>query len=73
MNAHSSPIGLRQNALRLRSVITGKPLARSNRMTCCIRVIAAGPWRVGTQEPPDRMRSSSCRYWASGSRWRNGR
>ena len=47
MNAHSSPIGLRQNALRLRSVIMGKPLARSNRMTCCSRVIAAGPWRVG--------------------------
>ena len=51
MNAHSSPIGLRQKPAMLRSVMTGKPLARSNRMVCCISVSAGGPCRVGTFSP----------------------
>ena len=62
MNAHSSPMDLRQNDFRLRSVISGKPLARSKRIACCISVSAAGPCRVGTLTPPDTIRSSSSRY-----------
>ena len=73
MNAHISPMGLRQNDARLRSVITGKPFASSKRIVCCIRVRAAGPCRVGTGIPELRMRSSSCRYCESGSRVPGGR
>jgi hypothetical protein len=73
MKAHSSPIGLRQNDLRLRSVIMGKPFARSNRITCCIRVSAAGPCRVGTDVPSVAIRVSSCQYCGSGLRAAGGR
>ncbi len=71
MNAHSSPIGFRQKDSILRSVIIGKPLARSNRMVCCINVNAGGPCRVGVDSPWSRIRASNCPYCRSGDRSSN--
>src|SRR3954452_24876405 len=68
MNAHSSPIGLRQNDRMLRSVITGNPLASSKRMVCCISVMAEGPCRVADFSPWSTILASRSRYCESGTR-----
>jgi hypothetical protein len=43
MNAHSSPMGLRQNDLMLRSVMAGNPWSSGNAMVCCMTVSALTP------------------------------
>ncbi len=73
MNAHSSPIGLRQNDLMLRSVITGNPWASGNVIVCCMTVSALTPCRVSASIPVPRMRSSTRRYSVDGVRWSYGR
>ena len=73
MNAHSSPIGFRQNDLMLRSVITGKPCARGNVMVCCMTVSALTPCRVWVSIPAPRMRSRTRRYSVEAGRWSYGR
>ena len=51
MNAHSSPMGLRQNDLMLRSVMTGNPSASGNVIVCCITVSALTPCLVSRLDP----------------------
>ena len=62
MNAHNSPMGLRQNDLMLRSVMTGNPWASGNVIVCCMTVSALTPCRVSASIPAPRMRSSTRRY-----------
>ena len=73
MNAHSSPMGLRQNDLMLRSVITGNPWASGNVIVCCMTVSALTPCRVSVSIPAPRMRSSTRRYSVDAGRWSYGR
>src|ERR1700759_1206985 len=73
MNAHSSPIGLRQNDLRLRSVITGNPWARGNVMVCCMTGGALTPGLVSVAIRGPRLRSRPRRYSVEAGRLSYGR
>src|SRR3984957_18351015 len=73
MNAHSSPMGLRQNDLMLRSVMTGNPWARGNVIVCCMTVSALTPCLVSVSIPAPRLRSRTRRYSVDAGRWSYGR
>src|ERR1700722_18084502 len=73
MNAHSSPMGLCQNDLTLRSVMTGNPSASWNRMVCCMTVSALTPCLVSPSTPAPRMCSRTRRYSVEAGRWSYGR
>src|ERR1700761_5133801 len=73
MNAHSSPIGLRQNDLMLRSVITGNPWASGKVMVCCMTVSALTPCRVPVSIPVSRILIRTRRYSVDAGRWSYGR